>query len=996
GLMMGETGLPGLLLLMLDIETDPVLVKDVKECLNFMLQALGEQNLQFWLRLCKEVLTAASDTTNSDQTHLEEEEEEGDELGAGIQLEETNLASPRWPTRVFAALCVRRLICVTSESKDPAHFDLGLARKKLISLGNGEFLVLHLSDLIRMGFIAATGDCDPLRLEGLLLLQLIIDKFSQVPEPEFPGHFLLEQYQAQVGAALRPAFAPDTPSHITAMACQVCNSWIRGSGVSGDLNDLRRVHHLLVTSLTKLKKPASATQHTGFIYNESAMTLEKLAILKAWAEVYVAAMHGRKEERTHRKTATSESEDSKQDGELLDAESAGVDGKGGNLLSLVEPELVNLSKHWLAGLKDYALLSLPPEFANQLPHDGGAFFTHQTMEEARVHYEKSWRPILHAAAMWLNDGGFKNVHLERSDVNISDSDNLGLGAANAAAVKSPESINTDRFHLVYGICVRALCISQASDPSESIASCLEAMHCLLDSPWARSRLMLDVKLAIELCSVMHRILLTRDVMSIQILVLQVVEHILTAAKERLDGLKKLKMKGVAPANQEPKGNPECDYLGDGGEVGEIVPNESIVYGLLEVSLCVLVRHIPSLHPSLPPSLASIPIKNDQTESSVGQLKATLIARAVNVLQNLPQLSSPRGSAKILPSVLYLVTGVLREASLENVDDAASGDVSSSPAVQACLKCLKTLASDRYTCDERSAPVWVPLLQSALLRVLDFSKTGLDESLRVNQFTMLMAVAMFILHAPSAVVCAPNLQYPCINMFRLFVHDKDMAMRLRCVQTIKSIFQRNNRAVTAPYVQALAPRIMEILYDDESIRVASQVEFQVVKESLWIGFLLVSICEPATREELLALIAPAFVRLMLSDLSGDIDPLRLALHREAIDLVMRIANSYSSVSDFAVSLHFCGKFDKLRGFEEKLADKTRDLERSRSPEPGARSRAILAGAERSPEQAKFLAAPGSRPQIKFEKFGENPQPYVTVWLAPVNKTTSLQFSQVLKP
>ncbi|CAG0920182.1 unnamed protein product [Notodromas monacha] len=74
----------------------------------------------------------------------------------------------------------------------------------------------------------------------------------------------------------------------------------------------------------------------------------------------------------------------------------------------------------------------------------------------------------------------------------------------------------------------------------------------------------------------------------------------------------------------------------------------------------------------------------------------------------------------------------------------------------------------------------------------------------------------------------------------------------------------------------------------------------------------------------------------------------------------------------------------------------DLERSRSPEPGARSRAILAGAERSPEQAKFLAAPGSKPQIKFEKFGENPQTYVTVWLAPVNKTTSLQGSQVLKP
>lgn len=62
----------------------------------------------------------------------------------------------------------------------------------------GDFLVLHLSDLVRMAFMAATSDCDPLRLEGLKTLQEIIEKFAKVPEPEFPGHLLLEQFQAQV------------------------------------------------------------------------------------------------------------------------------------------------------------------------------------------------------------------------------------------------------------------------------------------------------------------------------------------------------------------------------------------------------------------------------------------------------------------------------------------------------------------------------------------------------------------------------------------------------------------------------------------------------------------------------------------------------------------------------------------------------------------------------------------------------------------------------
>jgi hypothetical protein len=67
-----------------------------------------------------------------------------------------------------------------------------------IYLFSGDFLVLHVSDLVRMAFMAATSDCDPLRLEGLKTLQEIIDKFAKVPEPEFPGHLLLEQFQAQV------------------------------------------------------------------------------------------------------------------------------------------------------------------------------------------------------------------------------------------------------------------------------------------------------------------------------------------------------------------------------------------------------------------------------------------------------------------------------------------------------------------------------------------------------------------------------------------------------------------------------------------------------------------------------------------------------------------------------------------------------------------------------------------------------------------------------
>ena len=46
--------------------------------------------------------------------------------------------------------------------------------------------------------------------------------------------------------------------------------------------------------------------------------------------------------------------------DLADPSDPAAVGCSEDLLSLVRPELANLAKHWLAALKDQALLSLPP------------------------------------------------------------------------------------------------------------------------------------------------------------------------------------------------------------------------------------------------------------------------------------------------------------------------------------------------------------------------------------------------------------------------------------------------------------------------------------------------------------------------------------------------------------------------------------------------------------------------------------------------------------
>lgn len=59
-------------------------------------------------------------------------------------------------------------------------------------------------------------------------------------------------------------------------------------------------------------------------------------------------------------------------GEDVDEFGDYLGGSGESLLSLVQPEIKMLSKHWLVALKDYALLSLPPGIQNVI-HISGVF-----------------------------------------------------------------------------------------------------------------------------------------------------------------------------------------------------------------------------------------------------------------------------------------------------------------------------------------------------------------------------------------------------------------------------------------------------------------------------------------------------------------------------------------------------------------------------------------------------------------------------------------------
>uniref|UniRef100_A0A8D3D1A9 HEAT repeat-containing protein 5A n=1 Tax=Scophthalmus maximus TaxID=52904 RepID=A0A8D3D1A9_SCOMX len=854
-----ETGLEGVLFGMLDRETDRKLCSDIHDTLGHMLSSLAVEKLSHWLKLCKDVLAATTDVGGAVVFEVEKDEEDSEKkddddtmfTGLGEDDKSKPSVAPRWVTRVFAADCLCRIILLC-ENADKTHFDLAAARSAKAKNPKGDLLVLHLSDLIRMAFMAATDHSNQLRMAGLQALEDIIKKFASVPEPEFPGHVILEQYQANVGAALRPAFSPDTPSDITAKACQVCSTWI-GSGVVSDLNDLRRVHNLLVSSLDKVQAGKGSPSQ---LYSESATTMEKLAVLKAWAEVYVMAMKIKKEaESKPAKPVRSGDEDEDEDdvgADVLPPDS---------LITLVQPELPSLSRLWLAMLRDYALLTLPAEFSSQLPPDGGAFYTPETIDTARIHYRSSWAPVLHAVALWLSSTEF-GAGEEKEEVPSAPSKAAALPQGALSTTKTFDESVKDRMHLMLGVSIEFLCFPRPEEPIEYVMSCLHALCTLLESPCAKTHISEDQLLAVELLNVLHRLLLTRDPPAVQLQVTAVVQETIRAAQDHLQ---------LQKTNSEPG-------LGEGVDTGELVPGKSLVFAAMELLVFVLVRHLPHLNTRVKESPSHVTLRPQRLPEE----SARLVANTVSILAELPSLCSPAGSMTILPTVLFLITGVLRETAVKTSDKSVPMPVS------AALQGIKTIITSPLARVESIQTQWSSLVRSSLASVLEYSQPDMDE------VSMLTAITLFLLSASNELVGVTVLQKGCLDRFRNGLNSSDPGVQARCYQLLLSVFQHSSRALSTPYIHALAPLMVEKLKAVERSRPRTAAELQAVQEGVRVLENLVGMGEEQNRVQLLALLVPTLISYLLDENAISSAPqVSKGLHDFALQNLMRIGPLYPS-------------------------------------------------------------------------------------------------------
>lgn len=80
---------------------------------------------------------------------------------------------------------------------------------------------------------------------------------------------------------------------------------------------------------------------------------------------------------------------------------------------------------------------------------GGAFYTPETIDTARLHYRGSWAPVLHAVALWLSSTGF-GAGEEKEEVSSAPSKAPALPQGAPFTTKTLEESVEDRMHLLLG------------------------------------------------------------------------------------------------------------------------------------------------------------------------------------------------------------------------------------------------------------------------------------------------------------------------------------------------------------------------------------------------------------------------------------------------------------------------------------------------------------------------------------------------------------------
>ena len=225
----------------------------------------------------------------------------------------------KWQTRNFAMSCLSELLGIVQDSIRPDQ-----------TIPAEVALQSKVGDIVKMAFSASTASVIELRIWGLKIIDQVLAMFGKTPDPDFTEASLLEQYQAQIGSALTPAFAADSSPELASEAINVSATFI-ATGIVTNVDRMGRILKLLVLGLENFAQNPETTEIGDLKgLNSNARVMVKLSLFSAWARLQIASIEH----------------------EYLN--------------HVVQPYLAKLTPLWLSSLQEYARLRFEPDISGNL------------------------------------------------------------------------------------------------------------------------------------------------------------------------------------------------------------------------------------------------------------------------------------------------------------------------------------------------------------------------------------------------------------------------------------------------------------------------------------------------------------------------------------------------------------------------------------------------------------------------------------------------------
>ena len=180
---------------------------------------------------------------------------------------ETQALSVRWRTQRFVLTCMHDVLaCVHTRAEHVGRGSDARDRRVLSS---------RVSDMLRVACSASTATHRAVRSQGLQVLRDVLESFAETPDPDFGEARLLEQFQAQLTAALTAAWGADTPPDVRAAAIAVSGVYL-SAGI--DASPTSRMGRRMVSALEGA--PSADASLTA-----QAAAYVHVAVIRAWARM---------------------------------------------------------------------------------------------------------------------------------------------------------------------------------------------------------------------------------------------------------------------------------------------------------------------------------------------------------------------------------------------------------------------------------------------------------------------------------------------------------------------------------------------------------------------------------------------------------------------------------------------------------------------------------------------------------------------------------------